>query len=312
VRLLFLEAEVTKSLSNLFKSGFVAFTREDTLVIDANKNKIIEGIDASARVDSNSKLDNVSEEDALAAAMIKDVGLYDDSMNEEGVLTFDAPLFDHINEMSEEEAENKASEILQDANSEAEQIIRNAHDEVEQLRAAAYDEAQEIKQQAQESGYNEGYMQGTQQAEQEINELRTQLQNQINDNEQKLRDDQEQLIASTERKMVDWICKMVSSIVGVTIDGYDGVMLYMINKAMRELESSTRYIIRVSSEDYDNVMQRKSDIYGAMNPSIELEIFEDAKLEQYQCQIDTDNGIVDLSLDVQLDNLIKALKLMVQ
>lgn len=312
MRLLFLEAEVTKSLSNLFKSGFVAFTREDTLVIDANKNKIIEGIDASARVDSNSKLDNVSEEDALAAAMIKDVGLYDDSMNEEGVLTFDAPLFDHINEMSEEEAENKASEILQDANSEAEQIIRNAHDEVEQLRAAAYDEAQEIKQQAQESGYNEGYMQGTQQAEQEINELRTQLQNQINDNEQKLRDDQEQLIASTERKMVDWICKMVSSIVGVTIDGYDGVMLYMINKAMRELESSTRYIIRVSSEDYDNVMQRKSDIYGAMNPSIELEIFEDAKLEQYQCQIDTDNGIVDLSLDVQLDNLIKALKLMVQ
>lgn len=312
MRLLFLEAEVTKSLSNLFKSGFVAFTREDTLVIDANKNKIIEGIDASARVDSNSKLDNVSEEDALAAAMIKDVGLYDDSMDEEGVLTFDAPLFDHINEMSEEEAENKASEILQDANSEAEQIIRNAHDEVEQLRAAAYDEAQEIKQQAQESGYNEGYMQGTQQAEQEINELRTQLQNQINDNEQKLRDDQEQLIVSTERKMVDWICKMVSSIVGVTIDGYDGVMLYMINKAMRELESSTRYIIRVSSEDYDNVMQRKSDIYGAMNPSIELEIFEDAKLEQYQCQIDTDNGIVDLSLDVQLDNLIKALKLMVQ
>ena len=34
-------AEVTKSLSNLYKNGFVAFSKQNTLVIDANHNRII-------------------------------------------------------------------------------------------------------------------------------------------------------------------------------------------------------------------------------------------------------------------------------
>ena len=43
-----------------------------------------------------------------------------------------------------------------------------------------------------------------------------------------------------------------------------------------------------------------------------IELFEDAKLSRYQCSIETDNGMIDLSLDVQMDNLITALKLMVK
>ena len=44
----------------------------------------------------------------------------------------------------------------------------------------------------------------------------------------------------------------------------------------------------------------------------ELEVFEDAKLEKYQCLIETDNGIVDISLDAQFANLTKALRLMIK
>ena len=81
---------------------------------------------------------------------------------------------------------------------------------------------------------------------------------------------------------------------------------------MQDLDNSKHFVIKVSSNDYEELLERKDEIYGALNPAIEMEIFEDAKLTAMQCLIETDNGIVDVSLDVQLDNLITALKLMVK
>ena len=86
----------------------------------------------------------------------------------------------------------------------------------------------------------------------------------------------------------------------------------MINVAMHDLDNSKHFVVKVSGDDYEDIAERKEEIYGALNPNIDIEIFEDAKLLPMQCLIETDNGIVDISLDVQLDNLKKALKLMVQ
>ena len=80
---------------------------------------------------------------------------------------------------------------------------------------------------------------------------------------------------------------------------------------MHDLDNSKHFVIKVSEADYEELLERKAEIYGALNPAIHMEIFEDAKLSAMQCLIETDNGIVDISLDVQLDNLITALKLMI-
>jgi flagellar assembly protein FliH len=105
---------------------------------------------------------------------------------------------------------------------------------------------------------------------------------------------------------------MVHHVTGVSIDGMQGVLLYMINNSMRELDNSHHFVVRVSPDDYEEISKDKDKIYGALNPGIELEIFEDAKLSKMQCLIETDNGIVDVSLDAQLDNLVKVLKLMIK
>jgi flagellar biosynthesis/type III secretory pathway protein FliH len=41
-----------------------------------------------------------------------------------------------------------------------------------------------------------------------------------------------------------------------------------------------------------------------------MEMYGDAKLDGRQCIIETDNGIIDLSMDVQVKNLITAMKLL--
>lgn len=299
--MLFPGVEVTRLLSNLIKS-FVAFSKEDALVIDANKNHIIENINASLE----QKAAEQTAEEALAAEMIRDVGLDGDSEHVEGSFSGE------FQNLSEEDVAQQTEELLRMAKLEAEEIVNQAHQEVEQMRIAAYDETEEIKQQAKEEGYQAGYSEGGSQIIAEYEEKKAQLEAQIAENEQLLLEKERTLVEDTERQMVEWLCRMLPEITGVFVEKERDVLLYMVNKAMRDLDNSKKFVIRVSGADYGMLAERKDEIYGALNPGIEVEIFEDAKLNAMQCVIDTDNGMVDLSLDVQLDNLIKALKLMIQ
>lgn len=302
--MLFPVVEVTRLLSNLIKSGFVAFSREDAVVIDANKNHIIESIDSLG--DMEIAASEETEEEALAAALIRDVGLDEDLEDGESAM-----LFGNGMNISEDEAKSKAEEILAAARQEADDIVNQAHEEAEQMHSVAYDEAIEIKQQAQEEGYQKGYLEGKEQADLEYEKKIAQLNEKMIENEQILVDKEKTLIEQTEHKMVDILCQLIPAITGVSIENEKNVLLYMINMAMHDLDNSTKFVIRVSSDDYGALLEQKDKIYGARNPNIALEIFEDAKLQTMQCLIDTDNGIVDISLDVQLNNLIKALKLMI-
>lgn len=309
MRLLFPVVEVTRSLSNLIKSGFVAFSRDDTLVIDTNKNHVIENVN---NVSTEEMLvTQETAEEALAAALIRDVGL-DDDVDDKSQLTNLSDVAGGVLGISEEEAIQKSEEILNQAKQEAEDIVNQAHEEAEKMRAAAYDEAEMLKQQAKDEGYQQGYEEGREQISAEYDIKAQQLEKQIVENELFLKEKEESLVVETERKMVELLCKLIPTITGISIENEKEALFYMINGAMRNLENSSRFVIRVSSEDYEMLMSRKKEIYGALNPNIDLEIFEDAKLDAMQCQIDTDNGIVDVSLDVQLNNLIKALKLMIQ
>ena len=300
--------EVTILLSNLIKSGFITFSQDKTLIVDANKNKIIQGIDA--QIEEENTLTEISDEETLAEALIEEAML--DGMDDGDLLTMDTANLSNLIPKENERLGQIAEDVIKSAKEEADDIINRAHDEAEQLRASAYEEAEQIKQSAKEEGYQDGYNKATTQAEAELNAKRKELAEKEQQLNQQLQEQKEALLYDTEHKMVDWLCKMIPSITGVVIENQKDVLLHMINNALHELDNSKHFIIKVSSEDYEGLLERKEEIYGARNPSIELELFEDAKLSPMQCLIDTDNGIVDVSLDVQLDNLNRALKLLIK
>lgn len=293
-------------MSNLIKSGFIAFSQDNTLVIDANENKIIKNLDETLAL--SRRQDSVEE--ALAEAMIRDAELSGDDFDD--VLTMDTANIPGVTEASSEELRQMADEVLVSAKSEAETIISNAHDEAERLRAEAYDEIEALKEQALEEGRQQGYTEGLQSAEGEITEKKAELEQLRHKMEVKLQETEEELVKFTEKQMVDLLCQMIPHLTGVVIEEQRDVLLYIINSAMRDLDDSKHFVIKVSGDDYEEVSERKNEIYGALNPNIQLEVYEDAKLTARQCLIETDNGIVDISLDVQMDNLIKALKLMIK
>lgn len=288
-------------MSNLIKSGFVAFSQDQTIVIDANDNKIIKGID-EAMQEAAAAQEESSIEDALAEAMIEDADLEDgDSF---GTLEISADTTDQGRETAEQ--------IVLQAKNEAQDIVNQAHDEVEQMRATAYEESEQIKEAARSEGYEAGYQEGLQAVQSEYQQKEQELQRQIEQHADQVQQEQEAFVADMEHNMVEWLCQMIPSITGVMIEDQKDVLLYMVNEAIKNLDDCKQFVVKVSEPDYVQLSERKEDIYGFTNPNVDIELFADSKLSEKQCLIETENGVVDASLDEQLSNLNKALRLMIK
>lgn len=267
--------EVMRSLSNLIKSGFVAFSDTEKIIIDANKSKILQEI--SER--------NVIKNQELCQS---------DEVNESN------------NELDEivattEQIHETADEIYQEAQNAAERILEDA-------RA----EALLLKEDATNDGKAEGYKLGQMQAQSELQARMQELEQQYQQKLMNLENQYEQQIDSVEPQIVKVVCNMLENITGVLLDDYHDVLLYMINSAMRNLDSAKNIIIKVSEEEFESIKEQKHLLYGANNPSVSMELFADSKLNLNQCIIETENGIINCSLDEQLRQLTKSLTLLSQ
>ena len=103
---------------------------------------------------------------------------------------------------------------------------------------------------------------------------------------------------------------VVSKVTGVLAEDNKDVILHLINNVMRNNELSKEFTIRVSENDYNYVISNKELIYGAASPDYNIEICKDSKLSKNQCVIETDAGVFDCSLDIQLENLIHEIKIL--
>lgn len=195
---------------------------------------------------------------------------------------------------SVEETSEKASVILEDAKNEAKAIIERAKKEAEQIKSEAFSAAQK-------KGYDEGILQTKREAQR--------LSAEYNEKEKGLQMEFEALAASLEPQMAQVIAELVEKMTGILVSDREDIILYLINKAMKNLDKSDSYNIKVSSEDYDYVNTNKELLQNLVNDR-PLYITEDPSLIKNQCMIETDLRIIDCSLDHQLNNLITDLKLL--
>lgn len=266
-------------MSNLLKSGFVPFSAQknntEPIILDMNER--------AAQREKEYKVIRSVDEKSAADELAATEYTNEDSMNE-------AVLSDAL---------YKAKELREDATAKALKIIADANEEAVMLR-----------EQAKEEGYNEGLSEGNMEAMRRADEYL-----------QKMNQEQESIISDMrhgleaefdekERALVDITARIIEKLTGILVDDFRPVMMHMINNALSNEDNSKKYIIRVGSKNYSYINDNIDMIAGSGNPNISIEIFEDMKLDGRQCIIETDNGIIDLSMDVQVRNLITAMKLL--
>ncbi|MBQ8167681.1 MAG: hypothetical protein IJZ96_11725 [Lachnospiraceae bacterium] len=260
-------------MSNLFKSGIPGIKTIDSepFVIDGNKKQI-----------------NVPENVGKIIRPLDEAG--DDGENIE---------VSNENEDILNEAMDIAKDLRDDAINRAAKIIEDAKAEAVTIKEHAYREA-----------YNKGLADGSMEA---MKRTDAYIENMHKEQELLFQKNQETLeanILDAQGKMVDLSCALIEKLTGILVDEYRPVMLHVINNALNESDSGKNLIIKVGEENYAYLMDNLDRITGAANPSITMELYGDSKLDRRQCLIESENGIIDLSMDIQVRKLITAIKLL--
>ena len=188
----------------------------------------------------------------------------------------------------------------------AEQLLGQARDEAEHIISQAKKESEALKKDIIDSARDKGYEEGMRQSRAEHAKQKAEYDKKF----ARMKEEYDAMLLAAEPQMVEIIASFVKKITGIVIEDKSEVIYYLVHKALRNMDKSKAYIIRVSGEDYEAVSQRKKLLKEVIGREAELTVSEDAKLEKSQCLIETEQHVINCSLDVQLNNLIMDLKLL--
>lgn len=202
--------------------------------------------------------------------------------------------------------ENQASDILEEAKKKAIEIQEKAKNDASIILENAKQQSNDILEDSRQAGYEKGISEAKEQINNEMNKMKQENL----EKEQELRENYRKKMESMETDLVDAILEVFVEVTQVlSIDKRD-MILTLVNSVLSGNEVSNNYLIKVSREDAAFLRENKDRINGSVNKDINIEIVEDFSMKRNECLIDTDLGIYDCSLDIQLENLIRDIKIL--
>lgn len=286
-------------MSNLFKGAFISFDESDARIIDNNEL-------------ANKKIEEFQEQELKRqrAMMAEDEGLPPEGdensdfspgidMEQLDQLTEDQSILGAPNEDPQFDMEAMQAEIdfkLQQASEQAEAIINDAQNQ-----------AEEIKQGAIEQGHQEGYDAGYQEGMAAVESLKADIEAQ----REGLEKEYQMLVDELEPEMVDVLTQIYEHVLGIELRDDKGIILHLLKNTLSRIEPGNDLIVHVSSDDYDEVMDEKEALNACItSPNTTMEIIEDPLLKENECMIESDSGVFDCSLGVELSEISRKLKLL--
>lgn len=195
---------------------------------------------------------------------------------------------------------------LEQVNEQAQEILHNARAEADNVLAQAEAQAGQIRENARKEGYNTGMIQ----AEKEFTERKQQLEQQYASMQDQLQTEYDDLKQKIEPELVEALLEVFAKVTHTISEDNQEIVLHLINDVMKNSDNSHEYTIKVSPEDYHFVVNNQGKIYCAMANEVNIDIVQDIALKRNECVIETDTGVFNCSLDVELNNLIKDIRLL--
>ena len=285
------------SLSNLVKGLFVQYDDAEKYVIDSNElaNKKIEQFQEQeikrqrAMMAEEEGFPMEGEEGDFVPGI--DMDQLTQLTEDQGMLdSFPDPQFDM--EAMQAEMDFK----IQQAQEQADAIIQNAQEQAEGIIA-----------QAQEEGHRQGYEAGYQEGVAAAESLKAEIEQQRGD----LEAEYQQLVDGIEPEMVDVLTQIYEHVFGIELREDKGIILHLLKSTLSRIEPGNNLIVHVSSDDYDDVIEERAALEACItSPTTTMEIIEDPLLKETECMIESDSGVFDCSLGVELSEISRKLKLL--
>ena len=289
-------------MSNIYKYFFVNVDSEEKRIIDSNEilDQKLEKISDELEEEPKPWLtENFYETDGDENPGVEGLVRDEDGLTEEYV--DDGGGFDSNPPIAGEEA--------YDDSAMREEMMGHLQEEIDQMRSEAVADIQaeldtlrmQAREEGQKAGYDQGFAQGHAEAMAILEEEKARL--------KEMEKEYDLNIQAVEPLFVDKLTSIYQHIFQVDLSEHRDIILHLIDTTIHSIETGKNFIIRVSKEDIGFVTMQKSKLLGGLN-EVTAEIVEDATLQKNECLIETEGGIFDCSLDVELEALSKKLKLL--
>lgn len=280
---------------NVLKSNFIQFSKEDIRVIDSSAlvAKRLEGFTGVFKERSDALEEGAAggTEDETSSAI--------DELTDDGGYGEDGS----FEPMSFEDTPAEPEEVIpENVKAQCEAMISEAQAEAEQILAQAVAEAEAIKEKAREEGLSLGREAAMTELEQGKDELAAEL--------LRMHKEYEELALDLEPKMVEVITGVYEHVFGLGFYSRRDVMICLINKALMNMNPDERIVIHVAVEDYDMLIGMKNSLVEKTALREEPEIVQRDDFEPGTVKIETPFGIVDCSIDTELKELARTLKVL--
>ncbi|HSI82144.1 MAG TPA: HrpE/YscL family type III secretion apparatus protein [Candidatus Methylacidiphilales bacterium] len=168
----------------------------------------------------------------------------------------------------------------------AEKLLADAHAEAERLRAEAIKVFESEKKRGYEAGLDEGREQ-----------IATQLMETAMDSVTNM--------AAMEERIVDVVVRSLKKILG-DMDNRE-VVVKVVQRALEMVRNQKQVLLRVSPGDVTSVQERLDELMRRF-PAIDvIDVKADSRLKAGGCILETDVGMVEASVDVQVEAIKNAL-----
>ena len=284
-------------MSNLFKAGFVSFDPSEARIIDSNElaNKKIEQFQ---ELELKRQRTQMAQEEGFTESEEGDDFIPGIDMTQITQLTEDQSMLEPVSDPQfDVEAMQAEMDLkLQQAQEQADAIIQDAMQQAENIRNSAM-------QQGRQEGYDAGYQEGVMAAQS--------LQDEIEQQRGDLEKEYQQIVDELEPEMVDILTQIYEHVFNIELREDKGIILHLLKTTLSRIEPGKDLIVHVSSDDYDEIMDEKDTLQAAItSPNTTMEIIEDPLLKENECMIESDSGVFDCSLGVELSEITRKLKLL--
>ena len=220
---------------------------------------------------------------------------------------------ENVVELETEEVEDQAILI------EAEQLRLEAEkQEFDNLKADWLEEVTNLRQEAQQTGYQSGYTEGLESGRKEgyeaglqqaLLEMSEYIQT-IKAEGIQLKQEFEKQLFQAQPFLLEIIEKSVESIIGERLEQGENRHLKMIEKALSYVSKHQCVTLNVSKEQYDWVKEQKEEL-EKLCPQATFQILINPMLKDYDVLVETEQTELDFRLDLQLESWKEDLKRMV-
>ncbi|HWR60328.1 MAG TPA: FliH/SctL family protein [Clostridia bacterium] len=189
-----------------------------------------------------------------------------------------------------EDAKEMYLKIIEEANSEARTIVKSAEEEALKLLV-------EARENGHKEGYEAGYLNGREEARSVIEEasgIREFLDGRKCD-----------IYREAEEQVLQLVLDISKKVIGDEVTQNKEAILSLVNQALQKCAFKKQLVLRVSSQDYEFILEHKERICTLVEGISDIEIVSDLSLSPGSCIVETPSGEINSSIDIQIREIEK-------